>query len=457
MRWSRWHVRVVAALAVTWLLDGLEGSLGGSLAGALKDPATLGFSDSQLGLSSSFYLGGAIAGALVFGYLADRYGRRRLFTWTLLLYVFSTAATGFSRGIVSFTIFRMITGAGIGGEYAAINSAVDEIVPARMRGRVGLFISGTFWLGIILGSVVSTGFLSPAMFGLIVGWRVAFFTGVPIAVLVLWMRRFIPESPRWLIGQGRLREAESIVETIELKAAPTGKNSNIAARFIEVETRPGSLLRRMFHQFAGPYRQRALLCFGLMAAQAFFYNSVFFSLGLVLLKYYDVSAGRVGLYFIPIAIGNLFGPILLGPLFDSLGRKRMVSGTYCMCAVLLFFSSLLFLGGHLTTVAQIAWWTATFFFASTAASSAYLTVSEVFPQEMRASSIAFFYAFGTLAGGVFGPFVFGLLIGTGSRAVLFRGYAIAAIVMFVAGLTQAIWGVPAERRSLESLAPVHEH
>ena len=194
-----------------------------------------------------------------------------------------------------------------------------------------------------------------------------------------------------------------------------------------------------------------------MAAQAFFYNSVFFSLGLVLLKYYDVSAGRVGLYFIPIAIGNLFGPILLGPLFDSLGRKRMVSGTYCMCAVLLFFSSLLFLGGHLTTVAQIAWWTATFFFASTAASSAYLTVSEVFPQEMRASSIAFFYAFGTLAGGVFGPFVFGLLIGTGSRAVLFRGYAIAAIVMFVAGLTQAIWGVPAERRSLESLAPVHEH
>jgi MFS family permease len=452
--WSGWHVRVVTALAVTWLLDGLEGSLGGSLAGALKNPSGLGFSDAQLGLSSSFYLGGAVLGALTFGYLADRYGRRRLFTVTLLLYLCATAATGLSWNLWSFTVFRMLTGAGIGGEYAAINSAVDEIVPARLRGRVDLFINGTFWMGIIFGSLISSAFLSPSLFGEVRGWRFAFLSGLPIGIAVLYMRRFIPESPRWLLGHGKVAEAETVTLAIEIAALGTTSFTQATRKYVRVSTGQAPILLRMVALLTGQYRSRALLCFGLMTAQAFFYNSVFFSLGLVLLRYYGVAASRVGLCFLPIAAGNFLGPVLLGPLFDSLGRKRMIAATYCLSGVFLLASSYLFRQNLLSLNAQIAWWCATFFFASTAASSAYLTVSEIFPQEVRASSIAFFYAFGTLAGGVFGPLVFGRILGSNSRSALFLGYAAGAAVMVAAGISQKIWGVAAERRSLESLVPV---
>lgn len=452
--WSQWHLRVVSALAVTWLLDGLEGSLGGSLAGALKDPAALAFTDSQLGVSSTFYLGGAVAGALLFGYLADRFGRRKLFMWTLLLYVCSTAATGLSWNLLSFTLFRTLTGAGIGGEYAAINSAVDEITPARLRGRIDLLINGTFWVGIILGSLVSTVCLHPDIFGRTLGWRAAFLAGVPLGTLVLWMRRYIPESPRWLIGHGHLREAQEVMLEIEASIEKTGQPLAAMPYITKVSTRQPPIVRRVVALFsAGQYRARAFLCLGLMAAQAFFFNSVFFSLGLVMLRYYDIPADRLGLYFIPIALANFLGPVLLGPLFDIVGRKWMVAGTFCSAAIALMASSSQFDRGVLDVNSQIMWWMLTFFFASTAASSAYLTVSEVFPQGVRASSIAFFYGFGTLAGGVFGPLIFGRLIGSGSRTILFLGYSLGSVAMFTAGIAQAIWGIAAERQPLEALAP----
>ena len=453
--WSNWHLRVVAALAIAWLLDGLEGSLGGTLAGALKNPATLGFTDSELGLSSSFYLGGAVIGALMFGYLADRFGRKKLFTWTLLLYVCATAATGFSWNLFSFTAFRVLTGAGIGGEYAAINSAVDEIVPARMRGRLDLLINGTFWIGIILGSVISAVFLRPAVFGNIIGWRIAFFSGVPIGVAVLWLRRYIPESPRWLIGHRQDASARSTMSAVERAVYGDEAVPQSRVEIVRVRINHEPVLERMRTVFTSkPYRGRANLCLGLMAAQAFFYNSVFFSLGLVLLRYYSVSAEDIGFCFLPIAMANFLGPVLLGPLFDIIGRKAMIGGTYCASAIALLISSWLFTHGDLSLSSQIVWWGITFFFASTAASSAYLTVSEVFPQEIRASSIAFFYGFGTLAGGVAGPWIFGRLIGSGSRQALFHGYALGAFVMFAAGIAQYLWGVAAERQSLETLTPL---
>ncbi len=455
--WSPWHLRVIAALAVAWLLDGLEGSLGGSLAGALKRADTLAFTDAQLGLSSSIYLAGAVAGALLFGYLTDRYGRRRLFSWTLLLYLCATAATGLSWNLHSFTFFRLLTGAGIGGEYAAINSAIDELMPARLRGRIDLWINATFWLGIMLGSLVAATFLSPGVFGSRLGWRLAFCSGLPLGVAVLWMRRYIPESPRWLLSRGAIRDAEAVVVGIEFfveqQTGPlAAANESAESTRVPVRSPDRRAARnRVFALLAGAYRGRALLCFALMAAQAFFYNSVFFSLALVLLRYYGVSTERVGLCFIPIAVTNFLGPVLLGPLFDSVGRRKMIAGTYCLSGLVLLVASLLFHQDRLTVVSQVAWWAGAFFFASTAASSAYLSVSELFPQEIRATCIALFYALGTLAGGVFGPLVFGHLTGGGSRTPLALGYAAGAAVMIAAGLAQSVWGVAAERKSLEAL------
>ncbi len=444
---------MIVALAVAWLLDGLEGSLGGSLAGALKRADTLAFTDAQLGLSSSIYLAGAVTGALLFGYLTDCFGRRRLFSWTLLLYLCATAATGFSWNLHSFTFFRFLTGAGIGGEYAAINSAIDELVPARLRGRIDLWINGTFWLGIILGSFVATAFLSPTVFGSRLGWRLAFCAGLPLGAAVLWMRRYIPESPRWLISQGKLRQAEAVIVEIEASVEQQLGTLSPVYELTQVSTHAEghATQGRIFALLTGAYQGRALLCFALMAAQAFFYNSVFFSLALVLLRYYGVSTERVGLCFIPIACTNFLGPILLGPLFDSVGRRKMIAATYCLSGVVLLASSVLFHQGALSVVTQVAWWAGAFFFASTAASSAYLTVSELFPQQVRATCIALFYAFGTLAGGVFGPLVFGHLTGSTSRTPLLLGYAAGAAVMITAGIAQAIWGVAAERKSLEAL------
>ena len=449
--WSSWHVRVIIALGITWLLDGLEGGVGGALSGALKQPDTLGLTDAQLGLSSTFYLAGTVVGALVFGYLADRFGRRKLFLWTLALYVCATTATACSWNLLTFTLCRMLTGAGIGGEYSAITSAVDELIPARMRGTVDLIINSTFWIGVMLGSMVAVGFLSPHVFGLRLGWRLAFFAGLPIALVVLYLRRHIPESPRWLLTHGDPREAEMV--TREIEATVAGQRGPLARVTGSVTVMRGSrdILRNTAHLFTGRHRGRAILCLGLMVAQSFFYNSVFFSSTLVLLRFYGVSAAHAGFLFLPIAFTNFLGPALLSRLFDTVGRRVMISCNFCLTGIVFLVSSWLFYAGRLGTVSQVTWWAVSFFFAASAAGSAYLTTSELFPQQVRATAISFFYAAGTLFGGVLGPAMFGVLLNKGSRAPLFYGYVASSIVMILAGMAQAIWGVDAEGKPLEEL------
>ncbi|RRA49534.1 MFS transporter [Acidipila sp. EB88] len=450
--WSRWHLRMATALGVTFLLDGLEGGVGGSLSGALQSVTTLHLTDAQLGIASSGYLGGTVLGALLFGYLADVYGRKSLFFWTLAVYVCATAATALSWNLATFTLCRVLTGAGIGGEYTAITSAIDELIPARVRGTANLVIGSTFWVGVILGSLVAVGFLSDSMFGLRLGWRFAMLSGVPIAIVVLFMRRFIPESPRWLLTHGRVEEATAIVEGIEQSVHAQFGSLAPVPHAITLQRDVRSTLSKVGLLLNRKNRPRALLCLGLTMAQSFFYNSVFFSSTLVLLRFYGVSAAHAGVLFLPIAFTNFVGPVLLSRLFDSVGRRVMISLNFCLTGVVFAVSSVLFVQGHLSTVAQVAFWAASFFFAASAAGSAYLTTSELFPQPIRASAIAIFYAAGTLLGGVLGPAVFGMLLNRGERAPIFYGFMASALIMLLAGVAQAIWGVAAERKPLEEIA-----
>ncbi len=449
--WSRWHLRMVIALGVTFLLDGLEGGVGGSISGALKSATTLHFSDAQLGIASTGYLAGTVLGALIFGYLADVYGRKSLFLWTLTLYVCSTAATAFSWNLLTFTLCRALTGAGIGGEYTAITSAIDELIPARVRGAANLIIGSTFWIGVILGSLVAISFLSQSTFGLRLGWRFAMLSGVPIAVIVLFLRRYIPESPRWLLTHGRGPEAEAITEEIERVVSENHPSLAPVHGTVVLHIGSKDVLSKVGLLLSKRHRGRALLCLVLVMAQSFFYNSVFFSSTLVLLRFYGVSAAHAGVLFLPIAFTNFFGPILLSRLFDTVGRRIMIAANFCLTGVVFGMSSLLFLGGHLGAGAQVAWWAASFFFAASAAGSAYLTTSELFPQQIRASAIAIFYAAGTLLGGVLGPAVFGILLNRGQRLPIFYGFLASATVMVIAGIAQAIWGVAAERKPLEEI------
>ncbi len=449
--WSRWHVRVAIALGITFLLDGLEGGVGGSISGALKSTTTLHFSDSQLGVTSTGYLLGAVAGALVFGYLADVYGRKTLFFWTLALYVCSTAATSLSWNLFSFTLCRALTGAGIGGEYTAITSAIDELIPARVRGTANLILGSTFSIGVMLGSLVSVTFLSDRVFGLHLGWRFAMLSGVPIAIIVLYLRRFIPESPRWLLIHKRDAEASTIIDAIEATVAHEHGQLPAVSGSVKMHRGSNDTFSKIGLLVSRKHGKRALLCLGLIMAQSFFYNSVYFSSTLVLLRFYGVSPSHAGVLFLPIAFTNFIGPALLSKLFDTVGRRIMISVTFCITGVLFGASSLLFLGGRLSTIAQVAWWSVAFFFAASAAGSAYLTTSELFPQQIRASAIAVFYAAGTLLGGVLGPILFGLLLNHGARKPIFYGFMASASVMLLAGVAQAIWGVAAERKPLEEI------
>lgn len=451
--WSRWHLLVVIALGITWLLDGLEGNLAGSLAGILKRHDTLGLSDAELGLSSTIYLIGSVTGALVFGYLTDRWGRRKLFFITLVLYLSATAATAFSWNFTSFTLFRALTGAGIGGEYAAVNSAVDELIPASVRGHVDLIINATFWIGAALGSgasllLLNTGILPPTE-----SWRVAFFVGASIGIVVLLMRRFVPESPRWLMIHQHEAEAERVVSEIEEQAS-NGHPENLpaATKTIKVIARKSTPLREIWDAMARQHRRRSILGFALMVSQAFFYNAVLFTYGLVLLRYYKVPAEKLGLFLVPLALGNFLGPLVIGRLFDTLGRRLMISVTYIGSGLLLALTAWLFRMGVLTATTQALCWSGIFFVASSAASAAYLTVSEIFPLEIRAMAISVFYALGTLAGGVAGPAIYGYIVGTNSRPLLFWGYLLGAAVMIAGGATEAFLGVDAERKSLEDVA-----
>ena len=450
--WSRWHWRVVIALGITWLLDGLEGTLSGSLAGILERRDTLALTDADFGVSGSLYLLGSVAGALVFGFATDRLGRKKLFSATLLLYLGATVATAFSWSFTSYTVFRALTGAGIGGEYAAINSAVDELIPGRVRGHVDLFVNSTFWIGAALGSGTSLWLLNTSLMSPDFAWRFAFGAGAILGLGVLVLRHHVPESPRWLMVHGRTAEAESIVDDIEKKVAGDPANLPPATESIRIAYQGHTPWRAIWRAMAHDHRKRSILGFSLMVTQAFFYNAVLFTYGLVLLRYYDVPAPRLGLYLVPLALGNFLGPLVMGRLFDTVGRRPMIAGTYVASGVLLAVASWLFREGRLTVFTQALSWSVIFFVASSAASSAYLTVSEIFPLEIRAIAIALFYTCGTFAGGVGGPALFGYLVGTGSRELLFRGYLAGALAMVLGGVAEAILGVDAEGKSLESIA-----
>jgi MFS family permease len=448
--WSRFHTLVVVALGITWILDGLEVTLAGSITGALEQSPVLHFTEVEIGLTTSAYLVGAVSGALLFGYLTDVYGRRKLFMVTLGLYLTATACTALSWNFASFALFRALTGAGIGGEYAAINSAIQELVPARFRGRTDLAVNGSFWIGAALGALGAVGFLRPGVLPPDWGWRAAFGIGAVLGLAILFLRRWVPESPRWLMLHNRLDQANSVIGDIEKRVEghrlppPQGK--------IRLAVSSRNSMLRVVLAVAREYPRRALLGFVLMGTQAFFYNAIFFSYALVLTRFYQVPAASIGWYILPFALGNFMGPLLLGPLFDTIGRKPMIAFTYAMSGVLLTIVGYLFREDLLGAAALTACWSAIFFFASAAASSAYLTVSESFPLEARALAIAFFYALGTACGGVAAPYLFGALVGTGERGRVFDGYLLGAGLMIGAAIVELVIGVKAERLPLESVA-----
>jgi MFS family permease len=422
--WSKWHWGVVIALGITWVLDGLEVTLAGAIGAVLRRTDTLHLTDSQIGGSATCYLIGAVAGAIAFGYLTDRLGRKKLFMVTLLLYLLSTAATAFSWNFWSYAIFRILTGAGIGGEYSAINSAIDELIPARVRGGVDLIINSTFWIGAALGSAGTILLLDMGLISINLGWRFAFGIGAVLGTIILFLRKSVPESPRWLMIHGREEEAESIVCAIEKTVEHLPNCPPPPQEFTRIQTRSHTPLGEIWDTVAHKHRQRSILALVLMAAQAFFYNAIFFTYALVLVEFYNVREQSVGMYLFPFAVGNFLGPLTIGRLFDSIGRKPMITATYFASGGLLLVSGWLFREGMLTAKTQALCWTVIFFIASSAASSAYLTVSEIFPLEIRGMAIAVFYACGTLAGGVAGPALFGYLIQTKSRENLFYGYAL---------------------------------
>jgi MFS family permease len=453
LTWSGFHTRVVLALGITWILDGLEVTLAGALSGALKESPTLHFSNLDIGVANSGYLAGAVLGAIGFGWLTDRIGRRKLFFITLALYLSATAATALSWSVASYVLFRFLTGAGIGGEYTAINSTIQELVPARYRGWTDLVINGSFWIGAALGAASAIVLLDPAFAGPDLGWRLAYFTGAVLGLIVLVMRMWIPESPRWLMIHGHPDEAHRIVDDIERSVIGHDQETREQAfPKIRLRMRDHTPLTEVAHTLFSAYRTRALVGLCLMVAQAFFYNAIFFTFALVLTDFYGIASDQVGWYILPFAAGNFLGPLLLGRLFDTLGRRTMIVLTYGVSGVLLAVSGYLFSIGVLSAETQTIAWMVIFFFASPAASAAYLTVSENFPLEVRALAIALFYAIGTGIGGVAGPALFGVLIDTGSRASVFAGYLFGAALMIAAAGVARRYAVAAERKSLETVA-----
>ena len=450
--WSAWHWRVVIALGLAWMLDGLEVTLVGSLSAILERPDTLGLSAQQIGWSGSAYVGGAVIGALFFGRLADLSGRKRLFLLTLGVYLFATLATAFSYSFTTFVICRFFTGFGIGGEYSAINSAIDELVPARVRGRVNLAINGSFWIGAALGAGMSLVLLDTAWFNTNVGWRIGFGLGALLAIAMLLVRRDVPESPRWLLTHGRHEEAARTVASIESAVARQHGELSATDGGLAMTLRPPPALREIAWLLLRRYPTRTVLGLALMISQAFFYNAIFFTYALVLTRFQGVAESQVGRYIFPFAIANFLGPLILGPLFDHIGRRKMIVLTYGLSGIGLAATGYGFMQGWLDATTQTLCWSVVFFLASAAASSAYLTVSEVFPLEMRALCISIFYALGTGMGGFLAPALFGSLIATGSRESVFIGYAIGANLVLVAAAIALRYGVDAERKPLEEVA-----
>ena len=451
--WSSWHQRLLLALGITWILDGLEASLVANVAPTLRHPEALGLSATQVGIANSAYLLGQVAGALVFGYLTDRLGRKRLFLVTLALYLGATALSGLAPTYAVFLGFRLLAGAGIGGEYSAINSAIDEMVPARMRGTIALAVNGSYWVGVALGAGVTLVVLDPRLFPIGVGWRIAFGFGAVLGLAILLVRRHMPESPRWLLTHGHVKAAIETVERIEAQVYGDGWRARVEAASIRVMTVKvsGTVgLRHLAHTLVRRYPRRTVLGLSLMLSQAFLYNSIFFSYGLILEEFHGVAADSVGLYIVPFAIGNFLGPVVLGPFFDRWGRRVMIPLTYALSGVLLLVTGGLFVAGLLNALTQTLGWMVVFFVASAAASSAYLTVSELFPVELRGMAIAVFYAVGTLAGAG-APVLFGTIVDTGDPRQLLGGYAVAAAMMIAAAAVARVFGVDAEGRSLEEI------
>ncbi len=451
--WSRWHWMIVIGLGTVWILDGLEVTIVGAIGDSLTQPnGGLGMSTADIGVAAAVYVSGACVGALVFGHLTDRFGRKKLFLLTLGLYLLATVATAFSLNPMWFFICRFFTGAGIGGEYAAINSAIDELIPAARRGIVDLAINGSFWLGTAFGASLSVLLLNPAFFAPGIGWRLAFGLGAFLGLLILLVRRNVPESPRWMFIHGRDKEADQLVRKIEDDVEEaTGEKLSDVHETLKVRQRKSIGFGVIIKTAVQRYPKRVVLGLSLFIGQAFLYNAVFFTYALVLTKLLNVPSDLAPWTLVPIAVGNFLGPLVLGRFFDSVGRRTMISGTYIASGVLLAVTAFVFASGALDAFWLTACWMVIFFFASAGASSAYLTVSEIFPMETRAMAIAFFYAVGTGLGGIIGPILFGRFVGEGIQSVAF-GYVIGAVLMVAAGVVEIVFGVEAARRSLEDIA-----
>ena len=451
--WTRFHVLILVGLGITWILDGIEVTIVGAIAPVLRDKETLGLSAAQIGNAASAYVTGAVIGALVFGWLTDRFGRRKVFYATLIVYLAGVLLTATSWNFLSFALFRAITGIGIGGEYAAINSAIDELIPARFRGRIDIIVNGSFWLGAAAGSGASLLFLDPQLLAPNIGWRVGFAVGGLLGLGILFMRRYVPESPRWQLTHGYIDQAEATVADIEHRVAEdAGERLPPAEGRLEVHPRKSFGFGMIARAILAKYRSRSLLALSLMIAQAFLFNAVFFTYGLVLATFYDVPDRRTGLHLVVLAASNFLGPVLLGALFDTVGRRVMIGLTYAISGVLLIVAAFAFGAGMFSAWTQTFAWMAIFFFASAGASSAYLTASEIFPLETRALAIATFYAVGTAIGGITAPALFGYLITSHSPWALAGGYFLAAGLLLGAALTEAVFGIDAEGRSLEQIA-----
>jgi MFS family permease len=454
--WSRFHWIVIAGLGTAWILDGLEVNVVGSISSRISEHgAGTGLSAGDVsGWAASLYIAGACVGAIVFGQLTDRFGRKRLFMVTLGIYLLGTVLTALTFAPGWFFAFRFLTGMGIGGEYSAINSAIDELIPARQRGRVDVSINGSYWLGGIGGSLLAVLLLNTALFPANVGWRLSFVLGAIIGLAVLLVRRNVPESPRWLFIHGREQEAESVIEDIEAQVSEsTGRElSEPEGEPLTVRQRKAIPLSLIIRTVVRLYPRRTILGLALFIGQAFLYNSILFGFGNLLSLFFHTPSGNVPYYLAVFAAGNFAGALLLSPLFDSVGRKPMIAGTYLLSGALLIVTGLLFRGHDLNDVTFTACCCVVFFFASAGASAAYLTVSEVFPLETRALCIAVFYAIGTGIGGVIGPQVFSRMINTGSYEQVFLALGLGAVMMILGGLAEVAFGVRAEGESLESLA-----
>jgi MFS family permease len=458
LTWAPFHTRMIMALGTAWVLDGLEITIAGAIGAVLNKHETLGLSSTQVGAIATVYLLGEVFGALLFGRLSDALGRKNLFIVTLGIYLAGNALTALTwsnsaTGLGFLYLTRFIAGAGIGGEYAAINSAIDEMMPAKYRGRVDIGVNGTYWAGSIIGTLGTFILLKQLPLG--IGWRLGFLIGPIIGVGIWNLRRHLPESPRWLVMHGREREAEENIRFIERQVEESGQTLAPVDESQAIEIRPAgshgylSLLRVLFKH----YPSRSTLSASLMITQSFLYNAIFFTYTLVLTKFYGVDASDAPIYLIAFAVGNLAGPLTIGHLFDTVGRRKMISGTYLLSGALLGITALMFNAGILNAITQTIAWCVIFYFASAGASSAYLTVSEIFPLEVRAQAIAVFFAIAQCFGAI-GPVFYGWLIGNGEDPFkLFIGYLIGAAVMIVGGVVEVVLGVDAEGQSLEHVAP----